>query len=62
MVVAERPAKTKRRSRAAEDPVTRYARDAIAGRITVGKTVRQACDRRLKDLNRTDIFFNPASR
>ena len=32
------------------DPVQRYARDVMAGRMVAGKPVRLACERHLKDL------------
>lgn len=34
-----------------DDPVTRYARDVVEGRIVVGRLVRLACERHLRDLD-----------
>lgn len=57
MVVAERPAKKKRRHRPSEDPVLRYARDVLDGRILASEAVIQAAQRHVDDLRRDDIFF-----
>lgn len=40
------------------DPVTQYARDVAAGKIVMGRWVRMACERHLKDLKRTDIKWD----
>lgn len=40
------------------DPVTKYARAVVAGRVPACKFVKQACCRHLSDLKRTDIFFD----
>lgn len=34
-----------------DDPVTRYARDVVEGRIITGRLVRLACERHLRDLD-----------
>jgi len=34
-----------------DDPVTRYARDIVEGRIVAGRLVRLACERHLRDLD-----------
>ena len=39
----------------AHDPTTRYAHDVVSGRVVVGRLVRLACERHLKDLKRKDI-------
>lgn len=39
-------------------PAERYARAVVEGRVTVGKWVKLAADRFLKDLTREDIFFD----
>lgn len=44
------------------DPVTRYALDAIAGRVTVGALVRKACERHISDLatcGERGLYFDP---
>lgn len=38
----------------ATDPVTQYARQAVAGEVVVSRLVRQACQRHLDDLSRAD--------
>lgn len=35
------------------DPVTQYARDVVEGRVVAGRWVRLACERHLRDLQRT---------
>ncbi len=34
-----------------DDPVTRYARDVVEGRVVAGRLVRLAAERHLRDLN-----------
>jgi phage terminase large subunit-like protein len=45
---------TRRRERPPDDPVTDYARAVQRGAILVGRAVRLACDRHLRDLERQD--------
>ena len=40
----------KRASPPARDPATRYAQQVVAGKVVVGKLVRLACERHLRDL------------
>lgn len=42
-----------RPSRDSLDPATRYAKDVVAGRYVVGKLLRLACERHLRDLKRS---------
>lgn len=48
-----------RRPRRPSDPVSRYARDVVDGRLAAGPLVRLACARHLTDLQRDDIRFDP---
>jgi len=43
-------ARSRRKRAQPADPVTQYAQDAVAGKIVVGKLVRLACERHLRDL------------
>jgi phage terminase large subunit-like protein len=52
-------AKTPRRP-PASDPVTRYTRDIVDGRLIACELVRLACERHLRDLERDDIRFDRA--
>lgn len=53
-------AKAPSRPRRPSDPVSRYARDVVDGRVIAGKLVRLACQRHLADLARGDISFDKA--
>ena len=44
------PTATKRRPPAVLDATTQYAEDCVAGRVLVGKWVRLACERHMRDL------------
>ncbi len=44
-----------------DDPGTRYARDVVEGRVLACSYVRLACKRHLADLERTDIWYDPAA-
>ena len=46
---------------AVASPVTAYAEAVAAGKIVVGRLVRLACERHLRDLARTDIHFDDAA-
>jgi phage terminase large subunit-like protein len=41
-----------------DDPVSAYARHAVSGEIIVGKLVRLACARHLRDLKRKDLVWD----
>lgn len=41
-----------------DDRTTRYAADVLAGRVVTGPWVRLAAERHLKDLERTDLFWD----
>lgn len=43
-------ARRRKKRDAQPDPVTQYARDAVDGKIVVGRLVRLACERHLRDL------------
>jgi phage terminase large subunit-like protein len=45
----------------AKSPVTAYAESVVAGEIVAGWLVRLACERHLRDLKRTDIWFDEAA-
>ena len=51
--------KVRRRKPPATDPVARYARAVVAGRILTGRPVRLACQRHLSDLKRKDLDWRP---
>src|SRR5215813_8922458 len=42
------------------DPVSKYARDVIAGRVIASRWVRMACERHLSDLKRPDLRWDLA--
>jgi len=58
-VAARKRSRTRRRRPAAKDPVERYARDVVAGRVLAGRPVRLACERHLRDLKRRDLDWRP---
>lgn len=41
-----------------DHPTTAYAKAVLAGEITTGRAIRLACQRHLKDLERTDLRFD----
>ena len=43
-------------------PVTLYAEDVLSGKIISGPYVKLSCERHIKDLSRTDIFFDKDAR
>ena len=43
------------------DPVTAYAESVLAGETLAGPPVRAACQRHLRDLERSDLRFDAAA-
>lgn len=52
------PRKRKGRRPTARQAATKYARDVVAGRVVAGQHVRQACERFLDDLRRSDVAMD----
>src|SRR5262249_28664127 len=53
--------KTRRLNTSADnDPVTKYAKDVIAGRLIASRWVKMACERHLADLKRKDLSWDLA--